>query len=500
MAEIFTVSIADIVKELQLELVYAPKDSTEIMVSDNDCNRPGLQLMGFYEYFNAERIQICGNMEFAYLASVDEETRYKKIETLFATHIPMFVVARGHELYPEMIELAKKYEIPIGRTKESTTAFIAALISYLNVQLAPRITRHGVLIEIYGEGVLIVGESGVGKSETAIELVKRGHRLVADDAVEIRRVSSKSLVGSSPDNIRHFLEIRGIGIINVRRLFGMGAVKVTEKIDMVVELEPWDSQKVYDRMGVDNEFTTILGVKVPSLTIPIKPGRNLAVILEVAAMNNRQKKMGYNAAQAGAAMSRLCRVALDNGLSGLEFAYGIPGTVGGGIYMNAGAYGGEMKDVLVSVTAMDRNGELHTYTPAQLELTYRRSRFSHTDEIIVSGDFELAHGDKAEIEAKMNELMARRKDKQPLEYPNAGSTFKRPEGQFAGKLIQDCGLRGATVGGAQVSEKHCGFVINKGGATSADIKELIAQIQKTVYEKTGFYLECEVRIIPYKAD
>lgn len=205
-------------------------------------------------------------------------------------------------------------------------------------------------------------------------------------------------------------------------------------------------------------------------------------------------------AQAGAAMSRLCRVALDNGLSGLEFAYGIPGTVGGGIYMNAGAYGGEMKDVLVSVTAMDRNGELHTYTPAQLELTYRRSRFSHTDEIIVSGDFKLAHGDKAEIEAKMNELMARRKDKQPLEYPNAGSTFKRPEGQFAGKLIQDCGLRGATVGGAQVSEKHCGFVINKGGATSADIKELIAQIQKTVYEKTGFYLECEVRIFPYKAD
>lgn len=205
-------------------------------------------------------------------------------------------------------------------------------------------------------------------------------------------------------------------------------------------------------------------------------------------------------AQAGAAMSRLCRVALDNGLRGLEFAYGIPGTVGGGIYMNAGAYGGEMKDVLVSVTAMDRNGELHTYIPAQLELTYRRSRFSHTDEIIVSGDFKLAHGDKAEIEAKMNELMARRKDKQPLEYPNAGSTFKRPEGQFAGKLIQDCGLRGATVGGAQVSEKHCGFVINKGGATSADIKELIAHIQKTVYEKTGFHLECEVRIIPYKAD
>ena len=297
MAEIFTVSIEEIVNQNDLELVYCPKDPAEVMVADNDCNRPGLQLMGFYEYFNAERIQICGNMEFAYLASIDEETRYKKIDALFATKIPMFIVARGHELYPEMLEIAKKYEVPIARTKESTTTFIASLISFLNVRLAPRITRHGVLIEIYGEGVLIVGESGVGKSETAIELVKRGHRLVADDAVEIRRVSSISLVGSSPDNIRHFLEIRGIGIINVRRLFGMGAVKVTEKIDMIVELEPWDSTKVYDRMGVDNEYTTILGVSVPSLTIPIKPGRNLAVILEVAAMNNRQKKMGYNAAQ-----------------------------------------------------------------------------------------------------------------------------------------------------------------------------------------------------------
>lgn len=195
-----------------------------------------------------------------------------------------------------MTELAKEYEIPIARTPESTTNFIASLIAFLNLRLAPRITRHGVLIEVYGEGVLIVGESGVGKSETAIELVKRGHRLVADDAVEIRRVSSISLVGSSPDNIRHFLELRGIGIINIRRLFGIGSVKVTEKIDLIVELEPWEKDKIYDRMGIDNEYTTILGVKIPSLTIPIKPGRNLAVILEVAAMNNRQKKMGYNAA------------------------------------------------------------------------------------------------------------------------------------------------------------------------------------------------------------
>ena len=297
MADIFSVSVKEIVEEHKLEVIYAPRGISEILVYDNDCNRPGLQLMGFYEYFNAERIQICGNMEFAYLASLDEEVRRARIETLFKTKIPLFVVARGHELYPEMVELAKVYEIPIVRTPESTTTFIAALIAFLNLRLAPRITRHGVLIEVYGEGVLIVGESGVGKSETAIELVKRGHRLVADDAVEIRRVSSISLVGSSPDNIRHFLELRGIGIINIRRLFGIGSVKVTEKIDLIVELEPWEKDKIYDRMGIDNEYTTILGVKIPSLTIPIKPGRNLAVILEVAAMNNRQKKMGYNAAQ-----------------------------------------------------------------------------------------------------------------------------------------------------------------------------------------------------------
>ena len=296
MAEIFSVTVEEIIKQLNMEIIYAPENISSLVVTENDCNRPGLQLMGFYEYFNAERVQICGNMEFAYLASLDEKTRYERIDALFATKIPLFIVARGHELYPEMVEIAKKYGVSIARTQDSTTAFIAALIGYLNVELAPRITRHGVLIEVYGEGILIVGESGVGKSETAIELVKRGHRLVADDAVEIRKTSNRTLVGSSPDNIRHFLELRGIGIINTRRLFGMGAVKLSEKIDLIVELEPWDSTKIYDRMGVDNEYTTILGIKIPSLTIPIKPGRNLAVILEVAAMNNRQKKMGYNAA------------------------------------------------------------------------------------------------------------------------------------------------------------------------------------------------------------
>lgn len=297
MSEIYTIPLSEIIKEFDLEVLYTPAEPETILITDNDVNRPGLQLMGFYEYFNAERIQICGNMEFAYMASLDPDVRRARIDALFATKIPLLVVARGHEIYPEMMSIAEKYGVPLLRTPRSTGEFIAALIAFLHLKLAPRITRHGVLIEVYGEGVLIVGESGVGKSETAIELVKRGHRLVADDAVEIKKVSDISLVGSSPDNIRHFLELRGIGIINTRRLFGVSAVKVSEKIDLIIELENWNSEKVYDRMGVDNEFTSILGVKIPSVTIPIKPGRNLSIIIEVAAINNRQKKMGYNAAE-----------------------------------------------------------------------------------------------------------------------------------------------------------------------------------------------------------
>lgn len=297
MSDLYSLTLLDIIKEFKLETLYTPADPATISITDNDVNRPGLQLMGFYEYFNAERIQVCGNMEFAYMASISADVRRARLDKLCATKIPLLVVARGHEFYPEMLEIAEKHSVPFVRTELSTGEFIASLIAYLNLQLAPRITRHGVLIEVYGEGVLIVGDSGVGKSESAIELVKRGHRLVADDAVEIKRVSSISLVGSSPDNIRHFLELRGIGIINTRRLFGVGAVKITEKIDLIVGLENWDSEKVYDRMGVDDEYTSILGVRIPSLTIPVKPGRNLAIIIEVAAMNNRQKKMGYNAAE-----------------------------------------------------------------------------------------------------------------------------------------------------------------------------------------------------------
>ena len=297
MAENFKVSLQKVIDEFKLEVIYIHKDANDVMIDENDVNRPGLQLMGFYEYFNPERIQIIGKMEFAYLSTVDEKTRRERLQLLFAQRIPALIITRELPYFAEMLELAKEYDVPLLRSKESTSNFMSGLIAFLNLTLAPRITRHGVLIEIYGEGVFITGESGVGKSETAIELVKRGHRLVADDAVEIRKVSNISLVGSSPDNIRHFLELRGIGIINARRLFGIGAVKMTEKLDLVVELEQWNPEKVYDRMGVDTEYVSLLGVKVPSLTIPVKPGRNLAVILEVAAMNNRQKKMGYNAAQ-----------------------------------------------------------------------------------------------------------------------------------------------------------------------------------------------------------
>ena len=296
MAGKFTVSLGKIIDEFHLEAIYMPKDPAEILIDENDVTRPGLQLMGFYEYFNPERMQIIGKMEFAYLSTIDEETRTQRLDALMSRHIPALIIARELPYFSEMLDLAKKYEVPLLRSKESTSNYISGLIAFLNLNLAPRITRHGVLIEIYGEGVFITGESGVGKSETAIELVKRGHRLVADDAVEIRKVSNISLVGSSPDNIRHFLELRGIGIINARRLFGIGAVKNTEKIELIVEMEQWNPEKIYDRMGVDTQFATILGVKIPMLTIPVKPGRNLAVILEVAAMNNRQKKMGYNAA------------------------------------------------------------------------------------------------------------------------------------------------------------------------------------------------------------
>ena len=292
-----TFPLKKMIDELKLEVLYMPENGENTPISSNDTNRPGLQFAGFYEYFDNKRIQVMGMMEKAYLEGLEPEVRKERISDLLSYRFPALILTRGQDTIPEMMEIAPNYGIPILRTDESTSIFIAKMMAFLNLQLSPRITRHGVLIEIYGEGVMIMGESGVGKSETAIELVKRGHRLIADDAVEICKASNITLVGSSPDNIRHFLELRGIGIVNARQLFGIGAVKMSEKIDMVVEMEQWNPEKIYDRMGVDTHYMTILGVKVPLLNIPVKPGRNLAVILEVAAMNNRQKKMGYNPAK-----------------------------------------------------------------------------------------------------------------------------------------------------------------------------------------------------------
>lgn len=293
----FTVSLEKILKELSLETLYLPKAASEIMINSAEINRPGIQLAGFYGYFDNKRIQIIGKTEEGYLEELDKEEQEARYATFLSQRPPAIIIARSLNVPDFVIELAKRYEVPVLRSKDSTSDVSAALIAFLNLQLAPRITRHGVLVEVYGEGILLLGESGVGKSETAIELVKRGHRLIADDAVEIRKVSSKSLVGSAPDNIRHFIELRGIGIINASRIFGVGSVKLTEKIDMVINLEPWDINKVYDRMGLEEKTMEILGITVPSVTIPVKPGRNLAVIIEVASMNNRQKKLGYNAAE-----------------------------------------------------------------------------------------------------------------------------------------------------------------------------------------------------------
>ncbi len=292
-----SVSLDKIIDEFNLEKIYLPKNAENIDVISADVNRPGLQLMGFFDFFDSSRIQIIGKVEYTYLITVENSKRAKSFEKLFSHKIPAIVVTRELEIFDEMLEAAQKYEIPILRTSESTSSFMSNLISWLNTYLAIRITRHGVLVEVYGEGVLLLGDSGVGKSETAMELLKRGHRLIADDAVEIKRVSNITLVGSSPGIIRHFIELRGIGIVDVRRIFGMGAVKESEKINLVIELEYWDENKTYERLGLENTTIEILGLKIPSLRIPIKPGRNLAIIIEVAAMNNRQKRFGYNAAE-----------------------------------------------------------------------------------------------------------------------------------------------------------------------------------------------------------
>ncbi len=293
----FTVSLEKIINELSLEIVYMPFDASSALISSKDINRLGIELTGFMEHFDNTRILIVGNKETTFLKNLSSKDREKIIDNIFMHKPPVVIFTRNIKPFKEILDLARKYDIPILKSSEDTSTLMATLVSYMSVELAPRTTRHGVLVEVYGEGVFLTGDSGIGKSETAIELVKRGHRLIADDAVEIRKISKTALVGTAPENIRHFIELRGIGIINARRIFGMGAVKLSEKIDLAINLETWDDSKVYDRMGVDMVYTDILGIKVPFLTIPVTPGRNLAVIIEVAAMNNREKKLGYNAAE-----------------------------------------------------------------------------------------------------------------------------------------------------------------------------------------------------------
>lgn len=292
----YSVKLSRIISEFNLETLWAPDNLDSIVIASSEPNRPGLQLTGFYKFFDSNRIQIIGKTEYSYLQSLGAE-KYSSVEVFFS-HKPLVVIVTSNlTADKKILSLAEKYNVPLFGTTESTSEFIAGLIQFLAIAFAKRITRHGVLVEVYGEGVLLYGESGVGKSEIAMELIKRGHRLIADDAVEIRRISKRTLVGSSPENIRHFMELRGVGIINARNLFGMGAVKKSGKLDMVINLEPWDDNKVYDRIGANDSYTKILEVPVPLITIPVKPGRNLAVIIEVAAMNNRQKRMGDNAAQ-----------------------------------------------------------------------------------------------------------------------------------------------------------------------------------------------------------
>ena len=288
--------VTDFVSFFGLEVLNRGSDYETALLTITDVNRPGLQFHDFYDYFDPRRLQVIGKAEVTYLKSLSEEQRRKCFDDLFLYDIPALVISRGLDCFPECLESAEEHEKTILRTEETTVDFTSHAIEYLNRALAPCVTRHGVLLDIYGEGVMITGDSGVGKSETAIELIMRGHRLVADDAVELRRISNQ-LIGTAPEVIRHYIELRGIGVIDVRQLFGMRTVKTESQLDLIVHLEPWDQTKFYDRLGIEDHFTEIMDVKVPIVTIPVRPGRNLASIVEVAALNNRHRRYGYNAAQ-----------------------------------------------------------------------------------------------------------------------------------------------------------------------------------------------------------
>lgn len=292
----YSVSLSQLVKEFNLAPIHKASDFDSINITVDDVSRPGLQLAGYFDHFEPMRLQVIGTVETTYLNKLTSEERTIIFDRYFSYKIPALVIARDLEPLPECIQMAEKYDITVLKCSETTSYIVSSLISTLKVYLAPRITRHGVLVEVYGEGLLLLGESGIGKSEAAVELLKRGHRLIADDAVEIKKISAKELLGTAPELIRHYIELRGIGVINAAKLFGMAAVKDSANVDLVINIVHWHDGEVYDRLGLENQYTDILGVKVPAITIPITPGRNLAVILEVAAMNNRQKKMGYNAA------------------------------------------------------------------------------------------------------------------------------------------------------------------------------------------------------------
>ena len=296
MIDTYSVALKELVKQFDLQIEYAATDYDSIRLTVPDLSRPGLQLAGYFDHFEPVRLQVMGNVEISYLAKLSKAERIITLDRLFSYKFPALILCRDTKPDPECLAMARKHNVTLLRSKEVTSNIISAIISYLTSAMAPSITRHGVLMDVLGEGILLIGESGIGKSEAAMELIKRGHRLVADDAVEIRRISGNTLVGTAPELIRNYIELRGIGIVNVARLFGMGAVRSDKKIDLVVNIVPWNTHEVYDRLGLEDQYMDILGVKVPMYTIPITPGRNLAVIMEVAAVNNRQRKMGYNSA------------------------------------------------------------------------------------------------------------------------------------------------------------------------------------------------------------
>ena len=315
MPEVYTIPLSKIIHELQLETAFLPKSADDILIQSRDVVRPGMELNGYHEYFDPNRIAVLGRAEMYMLESLKPERRAMALDSYLSLKPPAVIVARGIDPGKDFMEIAETYHVPVLRTTESTSNVVASLVAYLNVELAPRITRHGVLVEVYGEGILLVGDSGVGKSETAIELIKRGHRLVADDAVEIKRIGA-TLVGTAPELIRNYLEVRGVGVIDVEKLFGVGSVQDSTQIDLVIQFEKWADDKFYDRLGLDENDTTILDVPVPQITIPVSAGRNLAAIVELAAMNNRQKKHGFNSAREFAAQidGHIDRVTRENGL------------------------------------------------------------------------------------------------------------------------------------------------------------------------------------------